>query len=276
MKILVLGSNGMIGNTIFSYLSKVNGFEVYGSEKRKSIQKNILVLNTLNQNDLKYFFHRNFFDVVINCIGITKHRSEIEYPDYVISLNSLLPWKLNNFSKKYNFRLIQISTDCVFSGKKGNYNENDISDASDIYGKSKSLGEIINEKKCVTIRTSTIGHEVIYKNGLLEWFLSQKECKGYANAIFSGFPTIVLAQIIHKYIIPNQNLFGLYHIGSNSISKYDLLKKINFLYKKKINLIFDDTVVINRSLNSEKFKLVTGYNPPEWNELLEIMRKNNV
>jgi dTDP-4-dehydrorhamnose reductase len=276
MRILILGSNGMIGHTLFNYLSKIKDYDVWGAEKRKHNNKKIIKLNIGTLNDLDEIFENEVFDLVINCIGITKHRKEFENISEVILMNSALPWKLLYLSKKNSFRLIHISTDCVFSGKNGCYDENDICDSEDVYGKSKSLGEILNEKNCLTIRTSTIGHEMKTKHGLLEWFLSQKQCKGYSKCIFSGFPTIVLAQIIHKYIIPNQNLFGLFHIGSNSISKYDLLKKINFLYKKKINLIFDDKVVIDRSLNSEKFKLATGYNPPQWNELLEIMKKNNV
>jgi len=218
---------------------------------------NKIKFNALDLSNLGKVFGKMSYDLVINCIGLTKHRKEFINTSNVILLNTLLPWKLKDMSLQYKFRLIHISTDCVFSGKSGCYNEDDLNDAKDVYGKSKSLGEIAEEKNCITIRTSTIGHEIIHKNGLLEWFLSQNTCNGYTKAVFSGIPTIILAQIINKYIIPNINLHGLFNVGGKPICKYDLLSLIHKVYRKKINLIEDDSFVINRSLNSKKFEAHT-------------------
>lgn len=275
MKILILGSSGMIGHTIFNHLSSLGVYDVFGSKKQKNLKKNVIKLDALNLSNLCKIFEDMSFDLVINCIGLTKHRKEYENTANVILLNSFLPWELKNLSVRYNFRLIQISTDCVFSGQSGFYSEDDFKDANDIYGKSKALGEISDYKNCFTIRTSTIGHELINKNGLLEWFLSQEKCLGYTKAIFSGLPVIVLADIIDKYIIPNVNLFGCYNVVGKPISKYDLLNIVNKQYEKKINLIKDASFVIDRTLNGEKFFKDTGYLPLEWEKLIQIMYEDH-
>ena len=274
MKILILGSTGMIGHTFFSYLSKINDFEVCSTQRKINSNKKLFYFDALNFDGLHDILNIFLPDVVINCIGITKHSKDIKDRYKTIMINSLLPWKLKNLSDIYNFRFIHISTDCVFNGRKGNYLETDINDENDFYGKSKSLGEISDVTNCVTVRTSTIGHEKINKYGLLEWFLSQTSCKGFTKAIFSGLPTIVLIQIIKEHILMNKNLFGLFHIGAIPIAKYDLLKLINHVYERKINIIADDTIEINRSLNSDKFKSITDFKVPSWPELIKIMKEN--
>jgi dTDP-4-dehydrorhamnose reductase len=172
-------------------------------------------------------------------------------------------------------RLIHVSTDCVFDGKKGNYTENDISNATDLYGRSKFLGEVAYSPHCVTLRTSIIGHEIKGRLGLIEWFMSQdKKIQGYKNAIFSGFPTIEVAHILRDYILPNQNLTGIYHISSDPISKYELLKLVAEKYDKKIEIEPYDDFYQNRSLDSSLFRKITGYEPPTWPELIEKMYKH--
>lgn len=272
MKVLVLGSNGMIGNAIYTELKLNDKIEVFDINKTNLTAHE--KFDALKLDDYESFFESHSFNVVINCIGITKHRKEIKDVYKVIMINSVFPWKLLNLSKKFNFKLIHISTDCVFDGKRGNYSELDIPNALDLYGKTKALGEIINEKSCITIRTSTIGHELNSKRGLLEWFLTQKKCKGFANAIFSGLPSNVLAKIIDKYLINNINIHGLLNVGSIPINKYDLLTIIKNIYDLDVELIPDYTLNIDRTLNCNKFKSITEYVDLNWNELILVMKND--
>jgi dTDP-4-dehydrorhamnose reductase len=168
-------------------------------------------------------------------------------------------------------RFIHISTDCVFSGKDGFYTESAFADADDVYGRSKALGEV-TYGGYLTLRTSTIGHELQSNYGLLNWFLSQKSsCKGFNKAIFSGLPTVVFAQVIRDFVLKDTQLKGLYHVAAQPINKYDLLKLIAKVYKKEINIEPDDSLIINRSLDASKFNQATGYNPPSWQNLIETM-----
>jgi len=167
--------------------------------------------------------------------------------------------------------MIHISTDGVFDGKRGGHTERDEVNISDVYGMSKFLGEV-NYPHCLTLRTSIIGHELKGKRGLVEWFLSQKkDVRGYTKAIYSGLPTIELAEIISDYILPNDNLAGIYHVSSEPISKYDLLCLIADRYVKKIEIKPSDKVAIDRSLDSSIFRSLTGYTPPSWPELINKM-----
>jgi len=176
----------------------------------------------------------------------------------------MFPHQLARLCALCNARMLQISTDCVFSGAKGNYSETDISDATDLYGKSKFIGEL-GYDHTVTIRTSIVGHELQSKNSLIDWFLSQSSsCSGYTKAIFSGLPTITLAEIIHNYVIEDSKLSGIYHVASHPISKFELLNLIATEYKKQILILEDDSVVIDRSLKADKFNRATGYLPPPW------------
>lgn len=280
MKVLVFGADGMIGSTMIRVIAENNDLQVYGTLRTDTaknyfpayISDNLLSgINAENQDTLLKVFEEVNPDVVINCIGVTKHLTCSQDPLISILLNALLPHRLEKICNISGARLIHISTDCVFSGKKGGYTEDDIADANDIYGKTKYLGEV-NNTSSITLRTSTIGHELKTRRGLLEWFLSQENsCKGYANAIFSGLPTIILARIIRDIVIQRNDLYGLYHISGPPISKYELLKIIAKIYKKPINIEYNDELCIDRSLNSDRFKKITGYEPPDWMELIETM-----
>jgi len=164
-----------------------------------------------------------------------------------------------------------MSTDCVFSGAKGNYTEQDISDAEDLYGKSKFIGEV-DYPHSITLRTSIIGHELNSTHGLIEWFLAQQgSCRGYRRVIFSGLPTVVLAQVIRDVVIPKPELFGVYHVAAQPISKFDLLKLVAEVYGKTIDIVPDDVLVIDRSLNAQRFFVATGYKVPTWRDLIKTM-----
>ena len=280
MKVLVIGASGMIGSTMLRVLSEKMEWEVFGSVRNSEtklffsplIRERIIGGVEVEQLDnLVEILNQVIPDVVINCAGLTKHKPEAESPLLSIPINTLMPHRLAGLCKLIGARLIHVSTDCVFSGEKGSYAEHDFADARDVYGKSKALGEV-DYSHTITIRTSTIGHELQSKYGLLDWFLSQDEsCKGYARAVFSGLPTVVFAKVISDVVIPQPSLSGLYHIAAKPINKFDLLTLIAKVYRKNINIVRDDRVSIDRSLNSTKFQLATGYIAPDWTELIELM-----
>jgi len=279
MKVLVVGASGMIGSTFIKVFSQNKEWEVHGTIRDASIKeyfpsyiaRNLISGVDVGDYNISMLFENIQPDVVVNCAGITKHLPGSDNPLQVIPINSMLPHQLNKYCEENDSHLIHISTDCIFSGNKGNYKETDPSDANDIYGKSKYLGEVI-DTSAVTLRTSTIGHEIRTKNGLLEWFLSQQgKCKGYAHAVFSGLPTVSLAGVIRDYIIPNRELSGLYHVAGPAIAKYDLLKIIANEYNKDIDIERDESFEVDRSLNADKFREATGYVAPDWPDLIRAM-----
>lgn len=279
MKILILGASGMIGHAIFDLCNRVDQWHTigtYNTEKNSPfLKKNNIINLSLNykskQNILINKIKQINPDVIINCVGIIKQKQFEEDIRNIIFLNSLLPHDLVELGKKLNFRLIHISTDCIFSGLEGNYTELMSSDAKDVYGKTKYLGEVV-DKKNLTIRTSTIGHEIASHHGLLEWFLSQKKsCEGYANAYFSGLTNIELAKIIRDVIIPNNNISGLYNVGGKKIDKYSLLILISKIYKKNIAINKNITFKIDRSISSKNFCKNFNYKIKSWTNLIEEM-----
>lgn len=209
-------------------------------------------------------------NVVINCVGIVKQRSIAKENIPSIEVNALLPHRLAVLCKAVNARLIHMSTDCVFSGQKGNYHEMDPSDAVDLYGKSKYLGEV-NDRHCLTLRTSIIGFELSRKNGLLEWFLAQKgKVNGFTNAIYNGFTTIEMGKIIDMVLIKHPNASGIYHVSSEPISKYGLLQLVRIkLDKNDIDVVADDSFICDRTLDSTRFRCEFGYEPPTWDIMIE-------
>ena len=281
LKILVIGITGMLGNTLLRSLSKNKKFSVLGSSRRdklKTHQKvNYIHLKNLNVENEEFFktVKAHQPDVIINCIGVIKQLKHADEPLKVLPINSIFPHKLHYFCNQEDIRLIHISTDCVFSGKKGNYLETEISDAQDLYGKSKYIGEL-HGKNSLTIRTSIIGHEIDSKESLLEWFLSQEDkIKGYTNAFFSGLTTLELSNVIENIILHHKDLSGLYHVSSKPISKYDLLNLIKKVYQKKIKIVPSDQVKVNRSLNSEKFLKATNIEVSDWESMIESMKNFN-
>ena len=280
MRVLVLGANGMIGSTVLRVLSEKNDWQVYGSIRDGSLKRFFSAeigehliegIDVEHPDFLVKILDKTRPNVVVNCAGLTKHKPEAEDPLVSIPINTLMPHYLAGLCKLVGARLIHVSTDCVFSGEKGNYSENDFADARDVYGKSKALGELYYPHT-ITLRTSTIGHELQSTYGLLDWFLSQEgRCKGYTRAIFSGMPTVVFAQVIRDVVIPHKELTGLYHIAAKPIAKFDLLKLIADVYGKTIEMVPDDKLIIDRSLDANRFQSATGYVAPEWPELIKLM-----
>jgi len=283
-KILILGITGMLGHSLFIRLSERTDFSVLGTSRRydglegwlspQLLQK---VRNNIDVNDfdsVHSIVNEIRPDVVINCIGIVKQLPEAKNSLLSISINSLFPHQPARTCETVGARMIHISTDCVFSGKKGAYTEEDFPDANDLYGRTKLLGEV-DYPRCVTLRTSIIGHELKGRHGLIEWFLSQEgKVRGFTRAIYSGFPTIEMGNIISDWVIPNKGLHGLYHVSSDPISKYELLRLVAERYGKKIEIEPFDDFVLDRSLDSKRFRAATGYRPPRWPELVDAMYRD--
>lgn len=284
MKVLVLGGSGMLGHALHSYLSKK--YEVMSTIR--SNYSSVKQFGIFKENEVREYVDALDFDsiiralasfkpdVIVNCIGLIKQLPLSSDPLSAININALLPHRISLICAASKSRMIHISTDCVFSGKRGNYSDEDISDAEDLYGRTKYLGEVSYKPHTVTLRTSIIGRELKSQFGLVEWFLSQnKMVKGYKKAIFSGFTTNELAKIISDYVIPNTSLSGVYNVSSDPISKYDLLTLLNKVYSKNIEIVPDDSINIDRSLNSNKFRSEVGYAPPKWEELITAMNNNS-
>ncbi|MCX6809784.1 MAG: SDR family oxidoreductase [Candidatus Berkelbacteria bacterium] len=283
-KVLILGANGMVGHKLFGELSKQADLDVWATFREQKTDQKIAkyfgpklmqkVVNGIEANNfisIAHLLKKLKPTVLINCIGITKQLSKEEDPLEAVEINAALPHRLAKECRKTKTRMIQLATDCVFSGLKGNYSESDLSDATDLYGRTKFLGEV-NYPHCLTIRTSFIGHELGTKHGLLEWFLSQKvQTKGFKKAIYSGMPTVLIAKVMSEHIFKNPKLSGLYQISTSPISKYDLLKLMASAYLKKIKIVPDSSVKIDRSLNSTCFRKATGYKPLSWPKMIEIM-----
>ncbi|MDE2118962.1 MAG: SDR family oxidoreductase [Betaproteobacteria bacterium] len=280
MRILVLGASGMLGNAMVRVLSEQTDWQVHGtvrSDNSKRLFRTDIAERLLSGVDVEHHdsllqaFVRVRPNVVINCIGLVKQLADAEDPLLAIPINSLLPHRLARLCDLAGARLVHMSTDCVFSGRKGGYRESDPSDAEDLYGKSKFLGEA-DYPHAITLRTSIIGHELQGAHSLIGWFLSQeKQCKGFVKAIYSGLPTVVLARLVRDVIIPQTGLSGLYHVASKPISKYDLLCLVAKTYGKSIEIIPDSSLVIDRSLNADRFREATGYVVPDWPELIKAM-----
>ena len=274
----------MLGSAVFHTFSQRQAdFNIWGTLRNRtdmeyfpdSMHESLISdVDVLNHDSLCGVFDLVRPNIVINCIGLIKQLSNANDPLLALPINAMLPHRLAKLCSLTGARLVQISTDCVYSGRKGFYVESDMSDAEDLYGKSKFIGEITDLSNVVTLRTSIIGHEIYSQKALLEWFLSQQgSVRGYVKAIFSGLPTFELARVIRDYVVPKQELAGLYHVAASPINKHALLLLISEIYKKNINIVIDEEVVIDRSLNANLFKQATGYISPSWPQLIALMQE---
>jgi dTDP-4-dehydrorhamnose reductase len=283
MKIVLLGVTGMLGSQML-YEAQNRNLTVDVILRNDRLLKqhfpNIKDESIHLIDDIKDFGRLKLLigeikpDVVINCVGIVKQSTLASSAYDSALINVYLPHFLSDCASQNKFQFIHISTDCVFDGQKGNYNETDDSNASDLYGKSKFLGEVSNPYS-VTLRTSIIGHEISKPTfGLLEWFLnSEGDIYGYTNAVFSGVTTNELAKIIYDVVIP-QNLKGqVYQIASKAINKFELLKLIGYEYNKQLNIIPVDKPILDRSLNPSKFEEHTGYIVNQWPDMIKVMNR---
>jgi dTDP-4-dehydrorhamnose reductase len=285
MRILIFGATGMLGYSLFSNLRELDDLEVFGTvrnirENEPFFQDALLSLifdvDVTETAEIERVIASIKPDVVINCIGLIKQHSISKYHVSAIEINALLPHQIANLCDKFSAKLIHFSTDCVFSGKEGLYTEESIPDATDLYGKSKCLGEI-DYAPHLTLRTSIIGHELNSSVSLIDWFLSQSgEVKGFSKAIFSGLPTCYIAKLLSEHILKSPELSGLYHLSVAPIDKYTLLKQVADIYSKEI--VIDDFTdfEIDRSLNSQQLIQKLGLALPSWPALINYMHNDYV
>jgi len=282
MRILILGGDGMLGHQLLKSLSSKHDVRVT-LRQRLSAYKDFNLFSAENACDgVEMGSMDRLIDVlgefraeaVVNAVGIVKQRSTAKESIPSLEINSLFPHRLAGLCKVMGIRMVHMSTDCVFSGKKGNYKETDPSDAEDLYGRTKYLGEV-SDRHCVTLRTSIIGKELSRKQGLLEWFLSQRgSVQGFKNAVFSGFTTLELSRIIERILTEHPGKGGIYHVSSDPISKLDLLTLIKKEMGLGIEIIPTEEPRLDRSLDSTRFRKEFNYTPPTWEEMIRELSLN--
>jgi len=276
MRILVLGGDGMLGHQLLKQLSSrhtmaatlrqdKSSYEAYGLFSDENSFFGIDVRNIDRVTEVMAQFQP---DAVVNCVGIIKQRPSAKQSILSLEINALLPHRLAVLCRLAGARLVHMSTDCVFSGTSGNYQETDVSDAEDLYGRSKFLGEV-DDEGCITLRTSIIGHELSRKSSLLEWVLAQEgTVKGYQKAIFSGFTTIEMSRIIERVLLSKVEAQGMFQVSSQPIDKHALLLLIKQHLHPSIEVVADTSVQIDRSLDSSRFRKLFEYTPPSWPEMI--------
>jgi len=282
MKILILGGDGMLGHRLMKHFSST------GHEVRVTLKQGLSAYrefglfraeNAYAETDVRSsdlvaeVFAQWRPEAVVNAVGIVKQRPTAKELIPSIEINALFPHKLAELCKASGARMIHVSTDCVFSGRKGHYQEDDPSDAEDLYGKTKYLGEV-HDSHCLTLRTSMIGRELSRKQGLLEWFLCQRgSVQGFKNALFSGFTTLELSRIIDKILAEYPEKGGLYHVSSEPISKFDLLTLIKSKMALRVEIIPVEEPRLDRSLDSTRFRSEFNYTPPTWEEMIDELSR---
>lgn len=283
MKVLIFGGAGMLGHKLVQVLGEHfdvsytlrGGFDTVARFRILPQAKCIENVDVLSNSSIHAVIEAQRPDVVINAVGVIKQKPSANDVITTLETNSIFPQRLASLAAELDFRLITMSTDCVFSGSRGMYREQDVPDAYDLYGQSKHWGEVSGEN-CLTLRTSIIGRELSSGHSLIEWFLANENqtVKGFRKAIYSGFPTIVFADIIKRLITEFPELNGLYHVSSEPINKFVLLKLVRDTYERNIAIEPDDNCVIDRSLDSSLFRLATGFAPMTWPEMIKLMAED--
>lgn len=278
--VLVIGASGMLGNAVLRVFAGSQGYVVRGSARSAALLRHLPTqlhdsivtgIDVDNADSLARLFAETRPQVVINCVGLVKQLAEADDPLAALPINALLPHRLARLCDVAGARLVHVSTDCVFSGTKGGYHEDDVPDATDLYGRSKLLGEV-DYPHAITLRTSIIGHELASAHGLVGWFLAQAGgVRGFTRAVFSGLPTVELARVIRDHVLPHPELRGLYHVSAEPINKFELLTLVAKTYGRDISITPDDRLVIDRSLDSSRFRDATGFQPADWPELIRRM-----
>ena len=281
MRVLILGGSGMLGHKLWQTLAP--NFDAHvtlrgspGAYARTGLFDPARSLGGVSAQDFDSVA-RAFAAVrpaaVVNCIGVVKQDAAAKDTLTSISVNALFPHRLAQLARASGARLIHLSTDCVFTGRAGNYNERDMPDAEDLYGRTKLLGEV-EGSGCLTLRTSMIGRELSGAHGLVEWFLSQAgaRVRGFRRAVFSGFTTGALADIIAWLVSEQKGLSGVWNVSAAPINKFDLLTLVKQVYGLDVEIEPDETFVCDRSLDSGRLRAETGFVPPAWPEMIERMR----
>ena len=272
--VLVLGASGLIGHTISKYLS--NKCKVFSVLRKDEFlfEKNCLILEEINIWSLKEIFFELEPDYVINCIGLTKHLADPLSNRFFIP-NIIIPRYLKILRSEFKFRLIHVSSDCVFNGKIGNYEESSMPDAADFYGLTKAISESDLENCSMILRTSTVGYELNSTNGIIEWFLSSKKrVYGYSQAFFNGVTTLELAKVIWEIVSNKINYqYGIFHVTGNTISKYDFLLLLNEIHNTKKNIQKDVVFCIDRTLSASQKIKALDRSKKSWQKMLMEMKE---
>jgi dTDP-4-dehydrorhamnose reductase len=278
-RVLVIGATGMLGHKTWQVLRE--RFDTWATIRRRQpyaatgLFSNSRIIEGVNVDDFDSVVRACATSrptVIVNCVGIVKQLEEALDPIRSITINALFPHRVAALAREAGARAIQISTDCVFSGKRGNYSERDTPDAADLYGRTKLLGEITGPG-CLTLRTSIIGRELSATTGLLEWFLSHRGMRvnGYTRARFSGLTTRALAGVLADVIERHSSLAGIYHVASEPISKYDLLCRLNQAYVAGAVIEPSDDVQIDRTLDGAAFRKATGLAISGWDAMIDAL-----
>lgn len=277
---MILGGGGMLGHKLSQLYSQKfetwvtvrTGFRDYERFRLFDEKRTLGGVDAFDFATVERAFELAQPDVVINAVGVIKQLQTAKDPITALTINSLLPHRLAALCRASGARLITLSTDCIFNGRRGMYTEDDISDAEDLYGRTKYLGEATGDS-CLTLRTSIIGRELGTAHSLVEWFLQNRggKIKGFTQAIYTGFPTIIMAEIIADVMLRHPNLSGLHHVSSEPIDKYELLCLIRDAYGIEIQIEPDADFKIDRSLDSARFREATGFRPLAWPEMIRAM-----
>jgi dTDP-4-dehydrorhamnose reductase len=282
-RVLVLGASGMLGHALLRELSGVDGIEAYGTVRSlESFYDRIphdlldrvrVGVDATDSASVEQVIDELRPDVVVNAIGVIKQDPAVGDAARTVQLNALLPHQLADHCARRGARLVLVSTDCVFSGRKGRYKESDLPDPSDFYGRSKLLGES-TAASCLTLRTSIVGHELGTTRSLIDWFLAQSgTVRGFTRAIYSGLTTPEFARMLATVVLPATDLTGLFHVASAPISKHELLHLVAEEYGWQGTITPDDGVDCDRSLDAARFRERTGYEPPTWPTMIKEMRE---
>lgn len=280
MKILILGATGMLGHKLLQGLSV--GHDVWGTVRGEPGKAQLIPgieqerlfggVSATDPKSIHSALEQIRPDAVLNCIGIVKQIDAAKDAVTSITINALLPHQLAEFCAQTGARLVHFSTDCVFSGRSGPYQETDQPDATDLYGRSKLLGEV-ERPGCITLRTSIVGRELRRGTGLVEWFLSQrgKEVRGYRNALYTGLTTQCMADVVRMILEFHPGLSGVWQVAGEPIDKCSLLEMVNQIYDLGIKIVPDETFHCDRRLDGSRFRTVTGWRPPPWSAMLAAM-----
>ena len=276
-RILVVGAGGMLGHEAIRVLAP--DFEVWGACRNPQDlpdlglppQRLLGGLDAEKADSAYALVKRVRPALVLNAAGIVKQRKAGKEAIPSISVNSLWPHVLADACAAHGARMVHVSTDCVFSGARGRYLESDVPDALDLYGRSKLLGEVADRDHVVTLRTSIVGWQLGEPTGLVAWFAAHRDeqLKGFAKAVFSGLTTAALTEVIRDVVIKDAALSGLWHVSADPIDKFALLTDLARHLRWNVDLSPVNQPVIDRSLDSTRFRERTGWTPPSWDEMLE-------
>jgi len=278
-RILVVGASGMLGHEAIRVLAP--DFEVWGACRNPEALPDLGIpadhllggLDATNPGDAYELLEMVQPDVVLNAVGIVKQRANAKAAIPSIEVNSLWPHVLADACASADARMVHVSTDCVFSGSRGGYSEDDVPDAFDLYGRSKLLGEVVDRGNVVTLRTSIIGWQFGEPTGLVGWFAAHRNemLKGFTKAVFSGLTTRALTEVIRDVVLPDADLSGMWHVSADPIDKFTLLSKLSGYLCWSADITPTAQPAIDRSLDSNRFRGRTGWTPPSWDEMLEAL-----